>query len=114
MAVTVRNVSKGTLLGQHIAMASTFWTRLKGLLGTTHLSPGQGLFITPCNSIHMFGMKYAIDVLFLDAAMRVIQVVPNLQPGQTASCRGSAHVLELPAGVARATNTKAHDTLQLA
>lgn len=111
MLKRVRNLTKSTVPVYTLRMANTFWSRLKGLLGTNSLPAGQGLLITPCNSIHMFGMRYAIDVAFLDGDLRVLKISHSLPPGTTASCRGSAHALELPAGTLLNTCTTVGDRL---
>jgi uncharacterized membrane protein (UPF0127 family) len=111
MGTCVRNLTKGSVLVTDLRIADSFWSRLKGLLGTASLPSGQGLLITPCNSIHMFGMQYAIDVVFLDTNFRVLKVLHTFPPGQAAACTGSAHVLELPAGVLIQTHTAVGDQL---
>jgi uncharacterized protein len=78
--------------------AATVWLRLRGLLFRPPLQPHQALWIRPCNSIHMFGMRYSIDVVFLDAHGKVIQVEQSVAPGRMAACWRSKSVLELTAG----------------
>lgn len=94
----IYNTTNNTLLVQNLQVADTFWSRLKGLLGTASFPAGQGLLITPCRSIHMFGMRYAIDVVFLDRDFKVLKILHSLPPMATARCPGSRHVLELPGG----------------
>lgn len=113
MFLRITNVTRGTELGTGIGLANTFWQRLKGLLGTRSLLPGQGLLISPCDSIHMFGMQYAIDVAFLNSSYRVIKIVSAIPPGKATSCPGSSHALELPAGTLLATHTAVGDQLQI-
>lgn len=107
----VRNITKNTFLVCDLRIAKTFVSRLKGLLGTSSLPTGQGLLITPCDSIHMFGMRYAIDVVFLDSSFRAMKVVHGLPPGATAGCPGSTHTLELPTGTLLNTHTTVGDQL---
>jgi uncharacterized protein len=83
-----------------ITHASTFLQRLKGLLGTQRLAFNQGLYIARCNSVHTFFMRYAIDVVFVDAHHRVRKVVPALKPWRAAACWRASAVLELAAGAA--------------
>lgn len=109
--IVMKNISKNTVLASDLRIANTFWSRLKGLLGTNYLPEGKGLLITPCNSIHMFGMRYAIDVVFLDSAWRVLKVLHQFPPGKTAACPGSAQVLELPVGTLIQTRTTVGDQL---
>lgn len=108
------NKAKGTLLATNARIANSFLARAKGLLGTTELPEGQGLLIDPCNSIHMFGMKYAIDAVFLDKKLKVVAVIDSIAPGKASKLYGSAKsCLELPAGTARQTNTEVGDELEL-
>lgn len=83
-----------------LAVAATPLSRAVGLLGRAGLPPGTGLLITPCDAIHMFFMRFAIDAVFLDGEMRVVGVRPGLRPWRLACCRGARAVLELPAGAA--------------
>src|SRR5262245_29428754 len=91
----------GRLVVDRLRPAHTHWTRLRGLLGTRRLEDGEGLWIKPSNQVHMFGMRYAIDVVFLDDAGRVLHVVHALQPNRISPrVKGATSVLELPAGTA--------------
>jgi len=94
-----RATAGGRLLADRLRPAHTHWTRLRGLLGTRRLEPGEGLWIKPSNQVHMFGMRYAIDVVFLDDERRVLRVVHALQPNRISPrVKGATSVLELPAG----------------
>ena len=86
------------LIVTSLLMADTFWLRLKGLLGTKEMLEGQGLLLRPCNCVHTCGMRYAIDVLFLDSDGRILKLVQELKPWRSACCWTAAAVLELPAG----------------
>ncbi len=107
------NVTKNRTLADQGRIANTFFSRLKGLLGTKVLPNGQGLLIRPCNSVHTFGMCYSIDVLFVSSDNHVLRIVPAMGPGKIAFSSGSAYVLELPPGTAQATNTDVNDQLQI-
>ncbi len=106
------NRTRTTLLGNRIMLADTWWLRLRGLVWRPKLASGEGLLLVPCNAVHMFGMKYAIDVLFLDRAGRVVSIVEALRPGRaTPPRRGAQYALELPAGTVGATRTREGDHL---
>lgn len=90
----------GLEVASSAAIADTFFARLKGLLGTAGLPAGEGLLIPRCNSVHTIGMKYSIDVLFLDKNFTVLKAVAQLAPCRAAVCWQAAMVLELPAGTA--------------
>lgn len=87
------------LLADNITVAKDIFSRFKGLLGTDELSPGRGIWLTPCNAVHTFGMRYAIDVLFLDRSLRIVHQVKKLQPNRITRIILKAHsIVELPAG----------------
>jgi hypothetical protein len=97
--MTHRATVNSVVLADRLRPAHTHWTRLRGLLGTRGLEPGEGLWIKPSNQVHMFGMRYAIDVVFLDDAGTVLRVVHALQPNRISTrVKGATSVLELPAG----------------
>ena len=92
------HAATGKILAEEIRVADSFFSRLKGLLGTSGLAAGRGLVITPCNSVHTFGMRYSIDVLFVNKEHTILKIVPDMLPGKIALCRGSRYVVELPSG----------------
>ena len=94
-----RVTANGLPLADRLRPAHTHWTRLRGLLGTRTLAPGDGLWIKPSNQVHMLGMRYAIDVVFLNEECRVLRVVHALQPNRISPrVKGASSVLELAAG----------------
>lgn len=77
------NKMVATVIGDiHISRANSFWLRLKGLLGKKSLSANSALLITPCRSVHTFGMRFAIRLVCLDKQGRIIQVVNELLPNR--------------------------------
>ncbi|HEY9870128.1 MAG TPA: DUF192 domain-containing protein [Candidatus Obscuribacterales bacterium] len=109
-----RNVTRGTVLADRVRLAESFWARLKGLLSSPPLAEGEGLYIVPCRSIHMIGMKYAIDAVFVDAAGSVVGVVERIEPGKISPVFGRARgCLELPAGRVAASGTQVGDRLEV-
>jgi protein-S-isoprenylcysteine O-methyltransferase Ste14/uncharacterized membrane protein (UPF0127 family) len=94
-----RATAGGLLLADRLRPAHTHWTRLRGLLGTSELAHGEGLWIRPSNQVHMFGMRYALDLVFLDGAGQVIRLIRGLAPNRVSPrVAGAASVLELPVG----------------
>jgi uncharacterized membrane protein (UPF0127 family) len=73
-------------------------TRMRGLLGRSQLTDGQGLLLQPAGSVHTFFMRFPIDVVFLDRDGLVTRVVPALRPWRAAGSPKARAVLELPAG----------------
>lgn len=80
--------------------AATFRARLGGLLVLPPLQEGEALLLDPCRAVHTFGMRYPIDVVFLDGAGHVLRIVPRLGPGRLAICAGAVRVAELKSGEA--------------
>lgn len=81
----------------HVTLAAAPLARLRGLLGRREPRP---LLLVPAAAVHTCGMRFAIDVVFLDARLVVVKVVPALPPWRFAAARGARAVLELPAGEA--------------
>ncbi len=82
-----------------------------GLLGRRGLDPGQGLLLKGEQAIHMFFMRFAIDVVYLDKGGRVLHAV-TLRPWQLGPyLRQAQDVLELPVGTLNATQTCVGDEL---
>lgn len=110
--LNVANRTKERSLGHQVWLANGFWTRLRGLLGRPALEEGQGLLIAPSRGVHMYGMKYPLDVLLLDDAGTVVAVYPGLEPGRrTRVHREARFALELPVGSIGRTDTTEGDTL---
>jgi uncharacterized protein len=111
--IQVTNVTRRTELGANVRVADRLWMRVRGLIGRA-ISPGEGLLIVPCNGVHTFGMRYSLDVAFLDKAGRVVAVNPVMQPNRMSKIHRGAHaVLEVPAGTLAQTGTVAGDKLLL-
>ena len=60
--------------------ARTLFERMKGLIGTESLRPGEGMLILKCNSIHTFFMAFPIDAVFMDRDDNVVKIVRNIRP----------------------------------
>ena len=78
----IRNRTRQTVLATEADTADTSQKRRVGLLKHKSLPPGQGLWIVPCEGIHTFGMKFPIDVLYLDRKKKVLKVRPHMGPQQ--------------------------------
>ena len=110
--VRIRNATRNTVLAEAVEVADTSRKRRRGLLKRESLAAGQGLWISPCEAIHTIGMRFAIDVLFLDRSRKVMKMRKEMRPGKLAVCLRAHSVLELPAGVSEATQTVTGDQLQ--
>jgi uncharacterized membrane protein (UPF0127 family) len=94
-------------------IADTSKSRKTGLLKHDRLERGEGLWITPCEGVHTMGMKFPIDVLFLDKKRRVVKIRAAMPRWRLAACLWAHSVLELPSGTAAETKTAAGDQLEL-
>lgn len=104
--VRVHNRTADRELGGRIVLADSLWSRLRGMIGRPEPTPGEGMLLAPTQAVHMWWMKYPLDVALLDRERRVVATYPELQPGKrTRVHRGARYALELPAGTLAATKT---------
>ena len=90
----------GRLVCARCSLAVSPLARMRGLLGRSGLAPDEGMLFRPAGSIHMFFMRFAIDAVFCDRDLTVIDVVPGLKPWRAAGRRGAKVVVELAEGAA--------------
>ncbi len=89
------------MLGREVAIAKGVRARLLGLALLPRSRAGAGLLIPGCRSVHTFGMRFSIDVVFLDSQGRPLREVLGLPRCRIVACPGASAVLEVPApGVA--------------
>lgn len=81
--------------------AEDFRSRLTGLIGRCPPDPGCGLWLRPCDAVHTMGLRFEIDVVFVDAAGRVKRIDERVRPWRVRICLGAHSVVELAAGEAR-------------
>jgi len=72
--------------------------RLHGLIGCRPLPCGHALLLAPCSSVHTLGMRFALDLVWLDSRGAVLEVSGDVGPGRLAGQRGARAVVEAPAG----------------
>lgn len=99
-------------LGIQVRCAFTWPSRAIGLLGTDPLCPATALWLRPCAAVHTVGMRYSIDVVFLDPQGQVIKMVSPLLPFRWAACRRAYSVIELRRGVAEQLGLQVGDELK--
>jgi uncharacterized protein len=110
------NQTRQLYLATDLAVANTYWSRLRGLLG---LAPDDfrnnyGLWITPCKGVHTLAMRFPIDVVYLDRAGRVVHLEHDLQPWRFSPVRmQAASVLELPGHTLAKTETALGDRIEI-
>src|SRR5258706_6158160 len=108
------NTTRGTLVGESIRVAETGLTRIVGLLGERELPPGDGLLIVPSQGVHTLGMRFAIDVAFLDGQWNVIAIKRDLRPFRmTRLFWKAAAVLVLRSRALDFSCTSVGDTLEI-
>jgi uncharacterized protein len=109
----VRNATRHADLGDRIGLADDRWSRLRGLLGRPEPAEGEGLMIHPCRGVHMYGMRYPLDVIFIDGERRVEALYPELAPWSRSGVHaGARYALEVPVGTIERTETRAGDQLE--
>jgi uncharacterized membrane protein (UPF0127 family) len=106
------NATRGVELARTIDVADHGAVRRKGLLGRESLAAGEGLWITPCEAVHTFGMKFPIDLVYLDRTGCVKKVREAVQPWRFSGCLSAHSVVELGAGTIETTQTAPGDELK--
>lgn len=89
----------GQILLEHCEYRTSLWFRFKGLMFSKGIAENYGILLKPCNSVHMFFMRYALDIVFLDADQRVLRICHSLKPWRVSPIVWQAKsVLECRAG----------------
>ena len=110
----VLNLTKKTWLATTVRKADNFLTRLVGLLRRNALGPEEALWLVPSKGVHTVGMRFPIDVIFLDRSNHVIDSVSGLAPYRLSRWRTAAHsVLELPRGAIKKSSTEIGDEVEI-
>ena len=108
------NRTSGKYLASDVEAADTVFKRMKGLLGRDSLSAGEALWIKPCKSVHTIGMRFPIDLVFLDRDLKVVGLRKSVPPNRFSPYVFRAiGVLELPAGTIAESGTESDDTIDL-
>ena len=107
------NSTKNTVVCDRAHFANSVFKRMIGLLNRRAFAEGEGLLIDRCYCIHTVGMRFSIDVLFLDKELRVMRAVQALPPFRTCIVKRAVYVLELPVGAVGRSRTAAGDQIQM-
>ncbi|MBE2316287.1 DUF192 domain-containing protein [Solirubrobacter sp. CPCC 204708] len=86
--------------GLRIAAARTRATRGKGLSRMDEMPPDVGLELAPCRSVHTFGMRFALDLIWLDRSGAVVRVDEAVRPRRFRTCLAARSVIEVRGGCA--------------
>ncbi len=112
--VRLWNPIRNTVLGQNVRIAHSHRDRMIGLLKEKTLTDGKGLLLQGTRSIHTFGMRFPIDVIYLDVAGRVLCTIHSLPPNHIGPFRWGVHaVLEMGAGTIERSQTQVGDFLKM-
>jgi uncharacterized protein len=88
---------RAEVLGVSVPIAETKLSRLLGLSLLDREHAGTGLLIPRCRRVHTFGMRFALDLIFVDPEQVVVEVFRGVEAGRFVRCAGADAVLELPA-----------------
>jgi uncharacterized membrane protein (UPF0127 family) len=92
-----RRLPTAEVASRRVPVAVTLLSRLLGLALLRPGRAGEGLLIPRCRSVHTFGMRFAVDVVFLDRARAPISVRRAVPRNRVVADRHATAVLELPA-----------------
>ena len=112
--VQVLNRTRSCVVAKEGEMAESVWTRFMGLMGRKGLAENAGLVIYPNNGVHMFFMRFPIDVLHCAEDGTVLKIVANLKPWRVGPIvKKCKYTVELPAGTAAKSGTVPGDKIEL-
>ncbi len=116
----VVNGNSNLVICESAVCAVTLAERARGLLGRPGLASDEGLLIVspswlPLMWLHTFGMRFAIDMIFMDAQLRVLKMNANVRPRRVSSIvPGARYALETASGTIAKSGTQCGDKLNLA
>lgn len=106
--------ASGSVVAARLDVPRSFLGRGLGLLLRRRLDRDEGMWIDPCRSIHMFGMRFAIDAVFLSRDLRVVRICPGLRPWRMVPMVWRARsVVELAAGRAGEVGLRVGDAVRI-
>lgn len=107
------NITKDVEIAARVEWAGSSETRRRGLLGRDQIDADEAMYIVPTQWIHMFGMRFPIDVAFLASDGRVLFIHHKLRPNRFSRPVWRAEgALELAAGTLEATGTAVGDVIE--
>jgi uncharacterized membrane protein (UPF0127 family) len=110
--VKVINKTRDGVLGSRVVIADRWWSRMRGFVGRPAPGAGEGILLSPCRAVHMIGVSFPLDIVFIDRRGGVVSIYSSLAPGRrTAFHRSAEYALEVPAGTIDATHTREGDLL---
>ncbi len=95
-----------------VKQTETIVERTQGLLGKPPLGEDEALWIIPCNSIHTIGMKYSLDIIYVNRSGKVEKIIENILPLRASFCLSAHSTIELKAGAVAKTGIRVGHTIQ--
>lgn len=112
-ACSLVNARTGSVIAAVVEPALDSKSRRKGLLGRDRLDDDRALVLAPCGAVHTFGMRFPIDVLFVDADGSVMKIVERLRSWRMAAALQACITVELAAGSVRRSHVSTGDRLSI-
>ncbi|GGA62593.1 hypothetical protein GCM10011507_12680 [Edaphobacter acidisoli] len=112
LRVRIANVTRQSVLADNVEVADHGAARSKGLLGRDGLDQGEGLWIVPCEAVHTIGMRFPIDLVYIDRNKVVKKVRSSVRPWRLSGCLTAHSVIELASGAVLAAKTHRGDALE--
>jgi uncharacterized protein len=104
----------GRVIAGRVTKAGSPWERVKGLIGRRTLAEDEGLWLSPCNGIHTFGVAFPIDVVVLDKAGQILRIAASVAPNRVVLPVRCGHsVVEVAAGKAERAGLCVGDMVRL-
>jgi uncharacterized membrane protein (UPF0127 family) len=97
----LRGLERRLILGSEVPIATKLRARLLGLAFLSRNDAGPGLLLPRSRSVHTFGMRFPLDIVFLDGEGKVVELRRAVPPGRVLRCGGARQVLELPSPIWR-------------
>ena len=108
------NRSNSMVIASDLRKANGFLPKLRGLIGKTVFEKGEGLWMAPCRAIHTIGMRFPIDVVFMDKDFTVRKIVKCLRPFRPiVYCYRANGIMELPVGTIENANIQVGDKIEI-
>jgi uncharacterized membrane protein (UPF0127 family) len=112
--MNIANLTRGSTLARDARRADSFAARARGLMLSPPLPPEGALVIEPCNSIHMFFMRYPLDIVFLGKEGEVVFMYRGIKPWRMGRMvRGARLAIELPEGAIERSGTQVGDRIEM-
>lgn len=103
----------GAVLFDRVTVPSTLLARARGLIGLDQLSEDDAWWFKNCGAVHMFGMHFPIDVVFLSEDGFVLRIIENLKPFGIAGSWTARNTVEARAGASKSKGIHVGQRLSL-